>query len=372
MSDSDDFIPPTSPPTLNPPLPKFKTKPANVLIKFPPSCPIMVAGPTCSGKTVWIQKLLASPFNFTQPVRSVLYCYGVYQPRYNEMARTIPNITFHAGVPTKRSIGMMSDPSYHDVVVLDDLMRNIVNNREAQDMFTMFCHHYNITTLFVAQNMLPQGMVARTVGLQMLYLVLFHNWRDQNQVRYLAQQLEPECPKLFLEAFDDATEIPYGYIVVDCTQLCKRKLRWRTGIFEDDPKERLGKSYQTKPPGFPIYQRIIKHYLKLIEKARKTGKNLNWKKLLPDLKDKKKKRKKKREKRSRSKRHRVMSRSRQIREERLKLMRRNRQSLKRSSKGVNYETHSSLGIRPLQDSNNVVSQANNIKHDEQKRQKQDS
>ena len=67
------------------------------LIPFHTGSPIMVSGPTASGKTYWTHKLLTNEM-FTEPIASVLYCYGVYQDYYNEM--TIPNIEFHEGLPT--------------------------------------------------------------------------------------------------------------------------------------------------------------------------------------------------------------------------------------------------------------------------------
>ena len=30
---------------------------------------------------------------------NIIWCYGMYQPAYDEMLRTIPNITFVEGVP---------------------------------------------------------------------------------------------------------------------------------------------------------------------------------------------------------------------------------------------------------------------------------
>ena len=47
------------------------------LVPFQAGSPIMIAGPTGSGKTFWTNKLLKNQM-FTEPVSSVLY-YGVYQ-----------------------------------------------------------------------------------------------------------------------------------------------------------------------------------------------------------------------------------------------------------------------------------------------------
>ena len=68
------------------------------LVPFQAGSPIMVAGPTASGKTYWTNKLLSNNM-FTQPVSSILYCYGVWQDYFEEME--IPNLEFHDGLPSE-------------------------------------------------------------------------------------------------------------------------------------------------------------------------------------------------------------------------------------------------------------------------------
>ncbi len=203
----------------------------------------MVAGPTGCGKTSWVQKLLSCKNNFTEPVRSVLYCYGVYQPRYTQMAKTIPNVTFHRGLPNKQTVDELKNSNYLDILVLDDLMEYILDNVEAQTLFTKYCHHYNITTIFLTQNVLAQGRCARNISLNTLMLVMFQNHRDRNQALTMAKQQSPRNPDLFLQAFEDATQRPFGYLVIDCTPHCHNSQRWRTCIFKDNKTCPAGKCY---------------------------------------------------------------------------------------------------------------------------------
>ena len=53
-------------------------------VPFQSGSPMMVIGPMNCGKTYWINQLLENDM-FTQPVASILYCYGVYQDFYNKM-----------------------------------------------------------------------------------------------------------------------------------------------------------------------------------------------------------------------------------------------------------------------------------------------
>lgn len=203
---------------------------------------MMVAGPTGCGKTAWVTKLLQTTGAFKERVASVLYCYGVHQRAYEGMKRSIRDIQFRPGLPTEETLTDMNDGRFH-VVILDDLMEQIVDSKQAQMLFTKFCHHYNITAIFITQNVLAQGKCARNISLNTQILVLFENHRDRNQITYIARQQSPRDPDLFLSAFEDATsKKPYHCLVVDCTPECPEDYRWRTNVL---PGEGTFKHYST-------------------------------------------------------------------------------------------------------------------------------
>ena len=189
---------------------------------------MMIAGPTGVGKTYFTHKLLISNM-FTQPIHSVLYCYGVYQPLFNQM-KQMPHITFHEGVPTLETVKSLNNGLFH-VIVLDDLMENIIKSVDTQNLFTKYCHHYNITVIFLTQNIFAQGPCSRTISLNTHILVLFANKRDESQAVSLGKQLYPHNVKGFMEAYEDATAQPFGYLVVDCDPKSPRELKLRTHIF---------------------------------------------------------------------------------------------------------------------------------------------
>ncbi len=194
----------------------------------------MVAGPTGCGKTSWVTRLLQSTGKpFAEPVASILYCYGVYQNAYDDMKKSIRNITFHKGIPKQETVDRLNDGQFH-VIILDDLMELIVDSVPAQMLFTKYCHHYNITTIFLTQNVLAQGKCARNISLNTQILVLFQNHRDRNQVGVIARQQAPEYPLAFLEAFKDATRKPYQPLIVDCSPECDNRYRWRTNVLPDE------------------------------------------------------------------------------------------------------------------------------------------
>ena len=132
------------------------------LVPFQAGSPIMIAGPTGSGKTFWTNKLLKNQM-FTEPVSLVLYCYGVYQTYYDKME--IPNLELHEGLPSLDKVQSLNDGKFH-VIVLDDLMEYIVKSVETQNLFTKYCHHYNITAIF-----LTQIFLCKDLALEQLVLI---------------------------------------------------------------------------------------------------------------------------------------------------------------------------------------------------------
>ena len=211
-------------------------------VLFQNGSPVMLAGPTMSGKTQWILKLLLSEKQmFTQSYVSVLYCYGIYQKAYDTLrtkfAQIKPDITleFYEGLPSKEMLKVRNDGQFH-LLILDDLMELIVNDDKIECLFTKYCHHYNITSIYISQNVFAQGKCSRNIALNTHILILFSNKRDRSQIRTLARQLCPINSKLLIEAYNIATHKRYGYLIVDCSPATEDILRWRTRIFREENK----------------------------------------------------------------------------------------------------------------------------------------
>ena len=196
-------------------------------IPFHSGSPMIIAGPTGSGKTYWTHKLLRNEM-FTQPVSTILYCYGVFQDYFNKF--NIPNLTFHEGLPTKEQVEDIHDGNFH-IIVLNDLMEYIIKSIDTQNLFTIYCHHFNITAIFVTQNIFAPGPYARTININTHILVIFANKRDESQALYLGKQLFSWNSKIFVEAYEDATSEMFGYLIVDCDTKSSRDIRLRTNIF---------------------------------------------------------------------------------------------------------------------------------------------
>lgn len=201
-------------------------------VPFQSGSPMMIVGPTNSGKTCWVMRLLSYQM-FTQPVKSIMYCYGVHQKAYEEIKKkglVTSNITFRQGLPNKSDLDEMYDGDFH-VIVLDDMMEDIVKSKEMQQLFTKYCHHLNMTAIFLSQNLFQQGPHARSISLNSHVIVLFANKRDESQIRTFARQIYPTKWKRFIEAYEKSMALEYSYLVIDCTPSHPREIKVRSCIF---------------------------------------------------------------------------------------------------------------------------------------------
>lgn len=59
----------------------------------------LIAGPTQSGKTFFIQKVLENSNILIKPQPDhIIYCYSSWQPKFDILKNSIPNIEFHQGI----------------------------------------------------------------------------------------------------------------------------------------------------------------------------------------------------------------------------------------------------------------------------------
>ena len=206
------------------------------LVKFKPYSNYVVCGATQSGKSTFMFKLfkhMDSMFECHTPTQ-VLYCYGIYQPLYDDIKSACPFVTFKEGIPSASDIEKFASQQNHKVIVLDDLLGEVVQNVEMEKLFILGSHHKKLSVFFLQQNLYQQGRYSRTIALNTAYLILFRNIRDSSQILYLSRQISPSNPQALVEAYKDATSIKYGYLVIDCSPHSDDRYRWRTKIWPEE------------------------------------------------------------------------------------------------------------------------------------------
>jgi len=203
---------------------------ANKMDAFQFLCPFscLIAGPSGSGKTSFVTKLIQNVRHMlSHRVEWIIFRYSVYQPLYDEIKHLVsfveglPDITqFDGGVPT--------------LLLMDDLMGMV--NASVELLFTKLSHHLNISVIHITQNLFQGKKENRTILLNSNYIILLKNVRDQTQFASLARQIFPNNTKYVMEAFKDATQMPYGYLVIDFKPETHDNYHLRTSIFPNEPQ----------------------------------------------------------------------------------------------------------------------------------------
>lgn len=192
---------------------------------------ILVSGPTGSGKTIFIARLLKH--KFLKPwCNKIFWIYSEWQRVYERVKAIYPNITFIHGLPEK--LCDLIDRKNRNLLIIDDQMAEGVQSKDLMDLFTKGSHHRNLSIVFIIQNLFQTGPVMRTVSLNTQYIIIFKSPRDKSQVRSLGIQMYPTHSEFLVDTFEDATELPYGYLLIDLRPETPDKIRLRTSILPAD------------------------------------------------------------------------------------------------------------------------------------------
>lgn len=201
------------------------------LLPFSAPTTILICGCTQSGKTYFTKSLLQNANGmFSVPIDKIIYAYSEYQPMFDVISQSIPNLTLHQGLPSKEDIEQYTEGINHTILVLDDLMLQIAQSQDCVHLFTVTSHHRNVTTVMLSQNLYPPGKYARTISLNCLNVILFKNYRDSRQVITFGSQILPGQVSFFKAAYECATRPNFGYLHVCLEPTQKREYQLRSRI----------------------------------------------------------------------------------------------------------------------------------------------
>ena len=161
----------------------------------------------------------------------ILYCYGIYQPLLDEMERNVPNFMNKKGLPSSEELDEFTEERRHKLIVIDDLMHKVVQDKEMELLFTQGIHHRCVNVILITQNLYPGGKHARSIALNTWYLVLMKNLRDVSQVGTLGRQLYLGKGKTFLKVYEDALGSKEGYLIVYTCPRGDDRYRLRSRVF---------------------------------------------------------------------------------------------------------------------------------------------
>lgn len=151
----------------------------------------------------------------------MLLCYGIWQDDYNSLTQAGIDVIFHQGFCYEY------DEIRPDILLLDDLMSEIANDKKLVSVFTKTSHHLSISVVFITQNLFHPSKEMRTISLNSHYMVLLKAPRDKLQIMTLGRQIFPSKLSYFMQAYEQAVAEPYGHLIIDMTSSSPDSMRLR-------------------------------------------------------------------------------------------------------------------------------------------------
>ena len=213
--------------------------PIEVAFRSPAS--IIIAGPSCSGKTFFLKKILSEKEYlrkfFKKPVTKIVWYYKIWQPDYEELQRKNSVIEFHAGIPEEGISKHFPKPHPEGttaIVVLDDLMKEGSSDSKVLDIFTKESHHLNITCFMILQNVFFQGKYSVDIKRNATYIILFLNCRNRRSRKNLLLEIfsneQARAVDAWLQKLGDKR--PYSSVLLDYHTLTNGRHRVRANILD--------------------------------------------------------------------------------------------------------------------------------------------
>lgn len=202
---------------------------------------MQIVGPSLSGKTTWLYKLLKDASHYFRTsdgkpchFQKMLYCHGTDHPPLVEPFTKL-GVTFHQGLPPLPLSDTFTLKDRPGLLVLDDLMQETAKSEDMLHVLTRDTHHLNLFAITLNQNLYPGGKHQATQNRNYHYTVLFKNPADTRYVKALGNRWTGDAAGFF-QVYQKATEKPYGYLVVDHHPQTPEAIRFRTHLLLDDPE----------------------------------------------------------------------------------------------------------------------------------------
>ena len=176
--------------------------------KFPSQTTII--GPSQSGKTSLLKKILENSDNFETRPDAI---YWFYMKRNS--VPDLPNVQAIEGLPDIDYIEAQK-PGPNVVIVMDDLQtafsRDKAGRELLSDLMCVHAHHNNYCLFNLIQSAFSVDRTSRTNS---TYLILMRSKADTLQTRNILSQLFDRNLCGAVEAYNDATADDYGYLLID-------------------------------------------------------------------------------------------------------------------------------------------------------------
>jgi len=208
-------------------------KPEEISVVLENPFTMFIAGPTKSGKTTFVDNLLANASQYySDEPNLVFYFYNMHKPTHPRLLKNVDQ--FIEGVPSKE---WLKDVHFHYgknlTIVIDDQAMSLSD--ELAELFTVGSSRAQANIIFITQNLFMPAKQARTISLNCNYFVIFKNPRDVQAAQNFLKQLEGNT-KTLCDIYADATSEPHSYLFIDLHQKTRSENRFLSNIFSENEK----------------------------------------------------------------------------------------------------------------------------------------
>ncbi len=181
----------------------------------------LVTGPSICGKSYFVTELVRNAKHILNPLpKYIEWRCGEIAP-----AEKIRNVSYIKGL---HDIDKVKEAG---MIILDDLMLESAKNLSITNLFTRVAHHKSCFVVFITQNLYHRSANSRTMNLNVHYLVMFKNVRDNTIIHTLARQMHPGNTRFLIGSFEYATRNPFEYLFLDMRVDTEDEIRVRGNIF---------------------------------------------------------------------------------------------------------------------------------------------
>lgn len=199
-------------------------------MRFPRGATHLVVGPSACGKTTRVANIIRHKNEMIEKgeeCRNVVVCYSAWQPEYDQLKKEGVVNKWVNKMPTNEEfVQLVKKFRNGSIVVIDDFMGSI--NKDLDEIVRVSSRHYNVSTFILFQSLFPAHKLARQISLNVKFIHLHKNPRENAQVMFLARQLNPQSYKWIVQVYHRVTEKPYSALLFDLTQEQEPYLRFRS------------------------------------------------------------------------------------------------------------------------------------------------
>lgn len=201
-------------------------------------------GPTCSGKTTWLCKLLSNLDEHFETkngkkIKRIIYCYNSnFQPCFKALQKK--GVEFMEGMPGDVE-SLFPEKMQPGILLLDDLMSAMNKDENALHTVTVTSHHSNIFLILTQQCLHPRGRNAVQLRQNFHYKVLFPYPADKQTVkRFLNNNETGEQLKCLYDYYILCCEEYNRYFIIAAHPEDENRLAtYRTNVLVGEEPQRV-------------------------------------------------------------------------------------------------------------------------------------